>query len=1617
MADGMSFAELAGDAPPPAAKPTSSTPKAVKFSDLASPEPPSSSVIGEFDQMLKDDFRFVRRAGKASGDPLLQQASQTVSATADFARSAVSHPLKTAGWSAIGLEQGAESVLEAADAGLMGIATWVNEGDFSKGYDKFTNAQEHYQKLVSAAQKINHPGTLTDPGKEEQAVQGMLNLIPESIKALGDEGQQRSDPALQAIGVSPAHAHLVSAIIGTTIQGAATLFTLNPSTVAKGFEGLKPKEVIPGKPKIKVKSSAVPSREVPSAGTKGEGIAVTDKIAASFDELAKKAPATADAIAAHVAKADAGLGELLRDRVDKAQGTKPEVIGKAAAEAGRTKPKVRVKASAVPSREVNITEYDRAEQAKEDREYVRLHSKDPPLLTPEQASSSIRSTVKEGYDAMTAKPELTPRSNIVKFPSTYQPIRGEFASKFPYPDWVKSSTDRKAYWKSLSKEEQRVRKEYYNEKVPLTPRSNRGEGLPSHTLGKDINDLHAKFDPIWKTLKTALKDGKVLDASRMLSIMHLDAREGSPLKMILGKLKQHLTDDVNIVPHGGAIESRGREFQDSMGLYDPHDHVIHLRIMEDASTPHHVVTLIHEMIHAVTSRFMQENPLHPLVLEMNDLLEVARENMGKVIEEADSRGIYLGGGAPPLSMRRPGMYLGENFDATEPRFVGGAEVPWGTMYGLTNVEELLAEAGANPQFQHLLIQSAKFRRMWDKLKDSSTKIVSKIAEMLGLKDKGATKLLDNIWHTGTKIMEAQTRGEQVAASYKEFGNVDYASRSAPLHPEDPTLYTDNGKPVKKGEVEAATRSVDKLRNLPGVKIAEAKLGVFFEDVTRLVSPESLGPEAKKTGAYLAKVVSTEMQKDTAHYHTSEVRRTFWNHNANRAREFMYTFEKGGTFADKTLQSMAEGYRNWGKEIYLQDLLNGIKYDPVDNYLYHVFEDPEGVNRYFTQKYGAKFGDPSFTKDRSFDLYEQAIKANFKPRYTNPEDIMLMRQHASDAAEMKVDLFKDLEKAGLATKVGDKEGVRRAPDDAVQWTSPNGDRYAVHPKADAVMHNYFKSFSLWSDRRSAGSAFRGLMFLKNSMVPIKLGLSAFHFTHILTIDNFTGMVRATKELASRTIGPGEWLTQMTRSGLFMDSIQNPKMGGHIMRALKGQIPDKELTSYDRQALQYMAEGGLIPTMSEQYRTNAMTNFKNAIQQHSAKALWHAPFAMLGLIQRPMFEVWIPNLKVASYLKDIEVALRTDPSLLQKPEARMMVFRKIAKSVDNRYGEMAYNTLFMNRLVKDLAVLNTLSLGWQMGIMREYGGAVIDTARVIKSPRGLREKISKGDLDRPMMVSFYTAGAAGLVGLTSWALSGKPPSGMDYIYPRTAPPDEKGESPRANTMFFTREFVSLYDHMRDQGVVGGLSEMAMNKGSGVVGLITEWGRGVNSYNEEIRDPNAEPFKRMEQTLAATWHDVEPISLASIEKQGGDLTSLGSYATPGAVESFIGLTPAPKYITDSATTSAIKSTYRKYHAGGQTSYEHAQYSEDGRKLRALYDADKLDEYSDLLDSMKEKYNLSSSSVRKLETSVRKGVDPMIKMFERLDASEKRRILDKMTDEEKEKFLPHAGKDVRLSYEEVAQ
>jgi hypothetical protein len=801
----------------------------------------------------------------------------------------------------------------------------------------------------------------------------------------------------------------------------------------------------------------------------------------------------------------------------------------------------------------------------------------------------------------------------------------------------------------------------------------------------------------------------------------------------------------------------------------------------------------------------------------------------------------------------------------------------------------------------------------------------------------------------------------------------------------------------------------------GNKILYGKLKEYSDQIIRTFSVESLGPKAKEAASIIAKNFAIQMQKESAQTHRSQKRRTYWNHRQDLAQKFINDFEAGKKFDDPVLQKAADAYRSWGVKIYEQDqkYLGKNQYDPLENYLYHTFEKSDDLLDYMTKKYGVKWGDPGFIKDRSFETYAEAIRNGFKPKFTNPEDIMLARQHASDIAQMRLDVMREMELAGLAVRI-DKANAKKPPEWAsTQRRAPNGDMYWVHNHAQAVLHNAFDTPSLWQMKGMGGDAFRGAMELKNRLVPLVLGLSLFHPLHVATIDNTTAAVRATKLFTTGKINAAQYAGRITQSYLYsegsfipMSSVfRNPMEGGRLRKVWQGKIDDAYLTASDRLGLQYMTDGGFVPEMSTQYRMTALENFKTAVaQRRMIKGAIEAPFALIDILQKPMFQVWIPNLKIASYLKDAKTAIEADPSLIHDSLKRQQVFRKLAKSVDNRYGEMAYNTLFWNRMVKDAGVASSLSLGWNLGFLREYGGAAIDMGQMVTQRKGIKAKGQEGAFDRPTFTLMQSAQTLMYGGLITYGMTGMMPEGwLDYTFPRIGGENPDGSPKRINTMFYTREFVMIQKHIEQDGVVNGVGHLVANKASPVIGAVSEFLTGLNSLNQEIVDPEAPAHKRMQQRLMNVVKAAEPMSLRSIREEG---------ASP--IMAFSGFSPAPKYITQSKTEGRIKSTFLKYYGQKQTPYERARYSEESKKLRQFYEEDKMDEFDAQLDKIVERFELTPNDQRRLMKNLQTGVEPSIRMFQRLSWQQQKAILDDMTEEERDKYLPYSNKEhIRNTYE----
>ncbi len=920
------------------------------------------------------------------------------------------------------------------------------------------------------------------------------------------------------------------------------------------------------------------------------------------------------------------------------------------------------------------------------------------------------------------------------------------------------------------------------------------------------------------------------------------------LRTRVGDVKIHFVD--------AAINSKGKvvagNYQHASG-----------KITVGTNHTHQTHTVLHELVHAGTVKFIVDNPTHPLTQELNRLYELTKTR----IEEAK------------LDLKKHGVTK----IAADP-------------YGMKDTFEFVAEAMTNKKFQEFLAKSERYSKEGDNLRTIYDKFVDVVKKIFGIDKPETSALLNNVLDVSNRIIDKQ-------AGHEVFGAQAEAASSA--------------------RIEGA---FSRTRDNPAIKVATGKLAAYYDEILQTFNPEGRGSRGKDAGAVIASNIAKQMQHDTMMTNRAKDRLEFWDKRPKVAEQFIKGFEKGQKFVDKTLQKVSDFYTEWNKTILAQDQRNGIKYEVQDHYLSHVFEDEKGVQDYLTRRYGAKWTEPGFAKDRSFDLYEEAERAGFKPKFKNPEDIMLARQHSSNVAEAKVNILKDLERYGLAVK---KTAGGKAPEDWIKPASrpsPNGDSYWIHNSAEGILHNVYDSASMWNMKGIRGDAFKTMMWVKNSMVPVKLAFSLFHPLHVATIDNVTGVVRASKEMLSGKTGAVEGFGQILKAGSYYGTLKETAgslpfvdiggSGNRLLRMMQGKIPDSALTSADKTAMQYMNDGGFIPSISSQYKLGAIENLQRALNQRRVGAIWHLPGAMIQGLGKPIFEHWIPSLKTASYMADVKTALKTDPSLIDDALKRQVAFRKIAKSVDNRYGEMQYGTLFWNRAVKDIGVLNTLSMGWQLGFIREYGGGMLDAGQALNPRTGsLAQKAATGKLDRPLFATLYTTQALMYGGLMTYWMTGQiPQSWEDYVYPRTGETDDKGKPTRSSTFFYTREFGSIYKHAQIDGPLAAVGDVVTSKASGIIGLATQAITGVNNFGQQIRDPNGRAFTQIEQTVAAALSDAEPISLSQLETGSTPLKGdwwQKQFGTKEGVLAKVGLSKAPKYVSESVTEGKIDSIYNREYA----------------------------------------------------------------------------------------------------------
>lgn len=253
---------------------------------------------------------------------------------------------------------------------------------------------------------------------------------------------------------------------------------------------------------------------------------------------------------------------------------------------------------------------------------------------------------------------------------------------------------------------------------------------------------YAVDTPVHPVVSKLLRQGKLLDALEALAITHPDAtvsRLAATLAKNIGTTKLQVKDVVT-----------NSDGQAVAGVYDPATNTITI----DAAIGDNAHTLLHEMVHAVTSATLAK-PSHPTTKQLNAIYQAVKDKLG-------------------------------------------------TFYGSQNLDEFVAEAMSNPEFQARLNQLYPTGQEVTALQRFKRAIMNMLRNLVGLDSKKPESAYDAVDSLVNSIIAP-------APLYRNAGKM-YVRRGEVTAQEAVRNLMGNA-PVWEGTKEQISKTLDFLRGV------------------------------------------------------------------------------------------------------------------------------------------------------------------------------------------------------------------------------------------------------------------------------------------------------------------------------------------------------------------------------------------------------------------------------------------------------------------------------------------------------------------------------------------------------------------------------------------------------------------------------------------------------------------------------------------------------------------------------------------------------------------------------------------------------------------------------------
>lgn len=548
---------------------------------------------------------------------------------------------------------------------------------------------------------------------------------------------------------------------------------------------------------------------------------------------------------------------------------------------------------------------------------------------------------------------------------------------------------------------------------------------------------------------------------------------------------------------------------------------------------------------------------------------------------------------------------------------------------------------------------------------------------------------------------------------------------------------------------------------------------------------------------------------------------------------------------------------------VQNLGTGKLETPIENYMAHIWEDPAKAKDQMGRMMGRRplQGGKTFLRQRSIPKVVDGLKAGLKPVTDNPIDLNLLKMREMSKYVMAHRFMADAKEEGLAQffTIGKSgpDGWTRIDDPtfAVYGRSDEGElvirgHYWMPEVAARVVNNYL------SPGLRGNPIFDAWMGLGNALNQATLGVSGFHAGFV----TFESVISDTARSVGRVLagqnplkgfrGPAASLTYLVRGVGLRRAYLNPGTGGILEQRMAAML----------------ARAGGQHVMDPTYQNNSVANLKKAIRNNQPiRALIHTAGAVLQGLAYPTMELYVPLVKLGAFAQLAESELERLGPLASDADVDKAM-QSVYHSIDNRFGQVSYDTRFWNNAVKHALMASIRAVGWDAGSVDELVGGLRDALREKKDSLRLHYLIAL-----PLVAGLLSI-------LWQYALTGEGPESVQDVYePRDGTHDQYGNPNRMTLATYMKDIIHFGRHPV-RTVEGKLHPVLSFLG----GIISN----RDFYGNKWRNPHDPLTQQLKQFEEYVRESFTPISIRNVQEAKRRGESAFRVITP-----FFGITPASR------------------------------------------------------------------------------------------------------------------------------